>query len=145
MLNQSQETAYAYRRDIPWDLTLGDNGDLQMLIDVDAVNQSIKNILLTAIGSVPMESLRGSYLPMVLFENTSPINFLQSDITSKVTQALTTQEPSITIKNISVDVTKINDNAITILIEYTLNDGITTGVFNDTLSINSNVTSYRSN
>lgn len=145
MFDLSQQNKYAYRRDIPWSLDLEDNGDIKMITDVDAINQSIKTILLTDFGSLPMNPKFGTRLQSLLFENALPEGFLQREIEYRIKTSLSTQEPDITVINVNVDSQNINNQEINVMIEYKLNDGITTGVFNEVLSINNTSDTYRSN
>jgi phage baseplate assembly protein W len=126
----------AYRRDLAFSLDLDDNGDIKTIIDIDAINQSIKNILLTNKGSVPFEDKRGTYLFGKLFDTTTPTQFLENEIKTLIKQELNAQEPLIVITNIILDFTRINNNILMINIEYDLSDGITSGSFQDIITPN---------
>lgn len=127
----------AYRRDLDFSLELGDNGDIKMAEDVDAVNQSIYIILNTSFGEKPMEQLFGSNVAESLFENNAPEGFLGNEIEGLIRDSLTDFEPSIIINTISVDDSNINQGVFDVAIDYSLRDGITTGVFDEQLSIQS--------
>jgi phage baseplate assembly protein W len=125
-----------YRRDLAFSLELDDNGDIKTVIDVDAINQSIKNILLTYKGSVPFEDNKGSYLYRKLFDTTIPTQFLESEIKSLIEKELNAQEPLIIITEVIIDLSRINNNILMINIEYDLSDGITSGSFQDIITPN---------
>jgi phage baseplate assembly protein W len=126
---------FAYRRDLPWSLELDANGDLKMVEDVDAINQSIYSILSSNFGDKPLEEFFGANISPLLFENASPPNFIQHEIKSRLTRAINETEPSIIILNTSVDSSSINRNIIRVTIIYLMNDGITTGIFDENMSV----------
>jgi phage baseplate assembly protein W len=129
---------FAYRRDIPWSLELDFNGDLKLVEDVDAVNQSIYAILTSNFGDKPLEEFFGANISPLLFESASPINFIEYEIKRRLEEAINKDEPSITILNTTVDSSDITHNTIHVVIEYLLTDGITSGIFDEDLSVSSN-------
>lgn len=125
---------YAYRRDVPFDLTLNAYGDLQMLEDSDAVNQSIYNILLSNDFDIPMAGRNWGNLERMIFEPGYPAQIMEYEIKSRIQSALENKEPSIEIIDINVDLSNINKYSIRITIQYALNDGVTTGIFDEDLA-----------
>ena len=125
---------YAYRRDIPWDFALNELGDLQMKEDIDAVNQSIYTILMSNFGDKNFEPLFGSDMESVLFEQSYPENVLTYEIENKIRDSIETIEPQLVINSINIDLNQINNYIINVTIAYILDDGLTQGLFDETLS-----------
>lgn len=126
---------FAYRRDLPWSLELDANGDLKMVEDVEAINQSIYSILSSSFGDKPLEEFFGANISPLLFENTTPSNFIQHEIKSRLQGAINSQEPSVIILNTNVDNSSIDRNIIRVTIIYLLSDGVTVGIFDENMSI----------
>jgi len=126
---------FSYRRDLPWTLDLDFNGDLKMVEDIDAVNQSIYAILSSSFGDKPIEEFFGANISPLLFENASPPNFIQYEIKRRLQEAINQFEPSLVILSTTVDSQDISRNIIRVTIIYILTDGITTGIFDENLAI----------
>ena len=126
---------FAYRRDLPWTLDLDANGDLLMVEDIDAVNQAIYAILSSNFGDKPLEEFFGANIAPLLFENASPPNFIQHEMKSRLTKAINQEEPSLIIVNTYVDSSDISHNTIRVTIIYLLGDGITTGIFDENMTV----------
>lgn len=126
---------YAYRRDLSWALDLDDNGDLKMIEDVDAVNQSLYALMTSNFGDKPLEEFFGSDIATLLFEPTSPPQFMQYEINQRLADAVRRHEPSITILSTNIDNSDISRNIIHVTITYLLSDGITTGIFDENMAI----------
>ena len=124
----------AYRRDIPFSLELGSNGDIAVIEDIDAINQSIYTILISNTTSKSIETDFGANISKYIFENTTPPQFLEYSIKSDITSALNEFEPDIIINNIDVTVDKV-EYTMTFDIQYTLRDGLTSGSFHEDLSL----------
>ena len=133
-MSKKQDIPFAYRRDIPWNFELDVNGDLQMVEDVDAVNQSIYTILKSSFSDKPMETLFGANLESDIFEQGLPQAFVQSNLEEKIITSIREQEPSVKILSLDINFDEINRNRIKISIAYQLTDGITTGLFDEILS-----------
>ena len=132
----NNKVPYAFRRDISWDLTLDERGDLKMVEDEDAIKQSIYTIIVTNFGDKNMEYRFGADAESLLFENANPIEFIKSDITQRIKSAIQKYEPNVIILAIDVDVSEINNNnKITVTIPFQLTDGVTEGLFQETISI----------
>jgi phage baseplate assembly protein W len=126
---------YAFRRDISWDLTLDEKGDIKMVEDEDAIKQSIYTILTSNLGDKNMEYYFGANIESLLFENANPIQFIQADIANRIKAAIEKYEPNVVILAINVDVGEINNNKITVTIPFLLSDGVTQGLFQETISL----------
>lgn len=130
-----EDIPYAYRRDIPWNLSLTQDGDLDMQLDVDAVNQSIYSILVSNSGDKPLEPLFGSNVESILFDQSLPLNIIAFELKEKLKSSIADIEPSVIPLSIDIDGSDINDHILRVTVEYLLSDGITTGVFDESLSI----------
>ena len=126
---------YAYRRDIPFDFELDNNGDLKMLQDLEAVNQSLYNIIVSNKNSKQFEESFGANVDSILFENVQADSFLLHEVKTNIIEAIRKDEPNISILDVSIDMTNITENIIRIVIPYKLNDGITTGTFDENISL----------
>jgi phage baseplate assembly protein W len=126
---------FAYRRDLSWNLELDFNGDIKMVEDIEALNQSIYTILSSNFGDKPLEEFFGANISPLLFENASPPNFIQYEIQRRLTDAINKSEPSIVILNTKVDSSDITHNVIKVTIIYMLSDGITVGIFDENMSV----------
>lgn len=91
-------------------------GDLALLTDIDAINQSVKNIVFTDRYERPWDPLFGAGIPQTLFENmTGDTQFL---LETRVKEALARSEPRAT--DVFVYVTTTPDrNAYNCTIVYT--------------------------
>lgn len=124
----------AYRRDIPFNLELSSNGDIAVIEDIEAINQSIYSILISNTTSKSIETDFGANISKYLFENSTPPQFLEYSIKEDIENSLIEFEPDIIINNIEVTVDRI-EYKMTFDIEYTLKDGLTTGSFHEDLSL----------
>jgi phage baseplate assembly protein W len=131
----SDNIQYAYRRDIPFSLDLDEHGDLRMLEDADAINQSIYTILVSDNASKVMEDNFGANVSESLFESSSPSNFLEIQISDNIQRSITAFEPSVVIEKVSVDMSDMDNNTIKVLVPFLVRDGVTTGLFQEELSI----------
>lgn len=126
---------YAYRRDLPWSLDLDYNGDLKMVEDIDAVNQSIFSILSSNFGDKPLEEYFGSNAAELLFEHSTPANFMAYELQRRLETAIKQDEPGVVILKTEVDLNSIDRNIIRVTITYQLSDGISVGIFDENLSV----------
>jgi len=129
-----KKVPYAYRRDIPWNFELDERGDLKMKEDIDAVNQSIYAILMSNFGDKNFEWAFGSDMESLVFEQALPSRILAYEIKSRIKDSIKDIEPQILINSINVDVNDINNYKVVVTIAYLLDDGLTQGVFDETLS-----------
>ena len=130
----TNKVPFAFRRDIPWDFALDERGDLKMKEDIDAVNQSIYAILMSNFGDKNFEPLFGSDMESIVFEQSYPHSVLAYEIESKIRNSIDGIEPQLLIKSIDIDLSEINNYKVTVIISYLLDDGLTQGVFDETLS-----------
>jgi len=130
----SKKVPYAFRRDIPWDFSLDDTGDLKMKEDIDAVNQSIYAILMSNFGDKNFEPYFGSDMESVVFEHAFPAPVLSYEIESRIKNSIKDIESQLLINSIDIDLSQINNYRVTVTIAYLLDDGLTQGVFDETLS-----------
>jgi len=131
----NKEIPYAYRRDVPFDFELDESGDLKMLEDIDAINQAIYSILISNSGDKPLEPLFGSNIEDLVFDPGYPLNVMEFEIKERLKTATRDIEPGVTIINISIDFSSLGTHEVRVQIFYALNDGITTGIFDESLSI----------
>jgi phage baseplate assembly protein W len=134
-INPLHKVPYAYRRDIPWDLSLDFNGDLKMVNDVEALNQSIFTILISNFGDKPLEEFFGANIEELIFESSAPQGFLAHEIKRRLTAAIQLHEPSVIIIKTDVDLSQMDRNNIKVNIVYLMSDGLTVGVFDENLSL----------
>jgi len=130
-----KDIPFAYRRDLSWDLTLTDNGDIKMANDIDAINQSIYSILVSNSGDKPLEELFGANFEDLIFENAAPREVMQYEIQDRLRSGLENSESQVVILQVEVDMSDITSYIIRIVVIYALGDGITTGIFDESLSL----------
>lgn len=106
--------AYAYS-DINLDMAHTPTMDLRYYIDVDAINQSIKNILLTRRGELISNPAFGSGIMGFLFEKATPLNKIL--IRKEIELALSNWEPRITVNLVDVS---FNENDVEVYLQYTV-------------------------
>lgn len=94
------------------------NKDLRLATDIEAINNSIRNILNTPKGSVPGNPTFGSDLEGVLFEVIDDITF--SLIQNIIIDELEKWEERITIQEVNLN-SIIDDGQISVNIIYTVN------------------------
>lgn len=94
------------------------NKDLRLATDIEAINNSIRNILNTPKGTVPGNPSFGSDLEGVLFEVIDDITF--SLIQNIIIDELETWEERITIQEVNLN-SIIDDGQISVNIIYTVN------------------------
>ena len=68
--------------------------------DIDAIKNSVKNIILTEVGSRPFNPEFGTQVTSMLFENIDPIT--QRQITLEIENGITKFEPRISEYNVKV-------------------------------------------
>ena len=130
----NNKVPYAYRRDIPWNFDLDEKGDLKMKEDIDAVNQSIYAILMSNFGDKNFEWAFGSDMESLVFEQSYPLNILTFEIESRIKDSIRNIEPQLVINSINIDLKDINNYKVVVTIAYLLDDGLTQGVFDESLS-----------
>ena len=89
-------------------------GDVSLKKEVQAVKQSVLNILLTNRGELPFDPEFGSDIRKQLFENFDPIT--EQLLSDQIRSALRNYEPRVRVLNINID-GKPNRNSIDISLE----------------------------
>ena len=86
-------------------------GDLRVKTDVDAIKQSVKNLLLLNYGDIPYKPLFGSNIYSQLFEQLTPIttNLLETSIRSTLKA-----EPRIEILELNITTPENEPNSLNI-------------------------------
>lgn len=92
------------------------SSDMVLKKDVQAVKQSVLNILLTNKGEKVFHEDFGGNLRSYLFENYDSITSMA--IQSRVKRTLLNYEPRISVTSVDVDDTRIDYNALTITVEF---------------------------
>lgn len=93
------------------------SGDIQTLKDVDAIKQSIKNLLFTQLGEKPFDPEFGGDLGDLLFEPLDEITKLE--LTDAITRTIVQYEPRIRI--VSLVVSNLdNQNALNVELTFNL-------------------------
>ena len=89
--------------------------DVTILKDIDAVKQSVKNLILTAQGERPFQPLLGSNIRKLLFE---PVDeFTALDIEEQVRTTIDNYEPRIKILNLEV-ISEPDNNRFKLSLEF---------------------------
>jgi|TARA_B100000073_G_scaffold258986_1_gene218877 phage baseplate assembly protein W len=89
------------------------NGDITIKKDIDAIKQSVKNLILTNKHERPFQPLLGSRIQGMLFELASP--FITLDIQDEIKMTIENHEPRVALEDVSVTVL---DNHLRIIIKY---------------------------
>jgi len=76
------------------------SGDIYKKVDVAAVKQAVKNLLLTNYGEKPFKPYFGANLSGLLFENAGPA--LEEDINDRVRRAIRLYEPRAIVRRVVV-------------------------------------------
>lgn len=91
--------------------------DLARLLDEDAVNESLKNLMLTDRGERLMQPNLGSDIKATLFENNTPATL--TILKQQVKDTITNFEPRITLIDVEI-LSNYDDNKVGIKIRYYL-------------------------
>lgn len=92
-------------------------GDVAVKTDANAINQSLKNLVLTMFYERPFQSNLGSIVNQLLFEPLTPI--LPTTIQRAIEQVIRNFEPRVSLKEINIDV-DYDSNGVDITIYYTI-------------------------
>jgi len=107
--------------DIPFIMTKNPfTGDLNLVKDVNAIKQSVKNIIMTIRKEKPFNILFGGNPRNSLFENLTTMTEIECK--NLLANAIDTFEPRVDLKDIGIEQSKVNPNRINILIVYTIVD-----------------------
>jgi phage baseplate assembly protein W len=87
-------------------------GDVTRLFDVDAIKSSMRNILLTDIGTKPFDRYFGLGLQSILFEDMTPGTMIA--IERLIFEKLTEYEPRVVVDSVQLDLSDEDINALSI-------------------------------
>ena len=94
--------------------------DVGVKTDVNAINQSIRNLLYTSYYERPFQPLVGSNLRTILFEPADTIT--KNDLKQAITSIIGNYEPRVTLENlIIVDLSDKNAYRVTIVYKININ------------------------
>lgn len=120
-------TSYA---DIPFFITANPfTNDVNLVKDVNAIKQALKNIVLTIQYERPFNPAFGANPRRFLFDHLDIISSMEAK--HLIANAINTFEPRVTLKDIAIHRSPSNLNKINIIVIYT----ITTNGITDTLTI----------
>lgn len=118
MAQQTFERTNVYK---DFDLSFSFNpltGDLGTKTDVNAINQSVKNLINTNFYERPFKPEMGSNIRAILFEPADVITTL--DLKQSITEVITNYEPRVTLQDVIVQ-DQPDRNAYSISIVYRIN------------------------
>ena len=89
--------------DLPFDLTLNEFGDVEVLEDSDSIKQSLQTIVLTKLGTKTryQNPIFGSQTADLLFEKLNP--FTLSNLEEEVRFAISNWEPRVRIDGVTIE------------------------------------------
>lgn len=99
-------------------------GDVSVKTDANAINQSLKNLILTMYYERPFQSNLGSLVNQLLFEPITPI--LPSTLQRAIEQVIRNFEPRVSLKEINIQINSggegrsVEENGVFIEIYYTI-------------------------
>jgi phage baseplate assembly protein W len=105
--------------DLPYDLTINEFGDVELLEDSASIKQALKTIVLTKLGTKTkyQNPIFGSDVADLLFEKLNP--FTESNLEEEVVQAIQNWEPRVRVDSVFVE-SDIEQNAIKVSITYSV-------------------------
>jgi phage baseplate assembly protein W len=107
----------AQYKDIDLTFTAHPNtGDITRLLDEEAVKASMRNILLTDIGTKPFDRYFGLGLQGMLFEDLGPARLIM--IERLIYEKLTEYEPRIVVESVRMDLSDVDSNTLSVDIFY---------------------------
>ena len=89
-------------------------GDLNTVKDVYAINQSVKNIIMTIAGERPFNILFGGNPIDFLFDNLTTLLILKCK--NRISNAIGNFEPRVAVKDIGIEQSLSNPNRINIIV-----------------------------
>ena len=92
--------------------------DINLVKDVYAIKQSLKNIIMTIRGERPFNVLFGGNPRNFLFENLDII--IIDQIKNLIKNSVATFEPRVLIQNIGIELSIINPNRINIIVIFSI-------------------------
>lgn len=116
--------------DIPFFITKNPfTNDTNVVKDVNAIKQALKNIVMTIKTERPFTPTFGANPRNILFDHLSQMTAFECK--HLIANAINTFEPRVLLKDIGLQVSPINPNKLNIVVVYS----ITTTGFTDSLSI----------
>lgn len=109
----------AVYKDLPLDLTIHPvTGDVRPVTDAVAVKRALKNLLLTQPGERPFNPKFGSDITSKLFNTIDVYN--KRALEDQIYNTIIKFEPRVQVLKIEVDEEHLNDNGLSVTIEYRL-------------------------
>ena len=118
MVNQTFQRKNIYK---DFDISLSKHpltNDVGVKTDINAINQSIRNLLYTSYYERPFQPLVGSNLRTILFEPADTIT--RNDLKQAITSIIGNYEPRVTLENLII-VDQSDKNAYRVTIVYKIN------------------------
>jgi phage baseplate assembly protein W len=107
--------------------------DISRLIDSAAINNAIRNLILTKDGSIPFARDKGTIIKDLIGELYTPI--LVSQIQDQVEYCINKYEPRVILASVDV-IGSYDSNEIKIKIEYVIKQSNTAGGFTMAIALN---------
>jgi phage baseplate assembly protein W len=103
---------------IDFDFTFAktETNDLNKVTEIDAIRQSLKNIILTIRGELRWNPLLGTRINSMLMEKINPS--ISAQITNEIEFAIENFEPRVSLTEVTTDESEIDENQLTIDIVY---------------------------
>jgi phage baseplate assembly protein W len=109
----------AVYKDLPLDLTIHPvTGDVRPVTDAVAVKRALKNLLLTQPGERPFNPKFGSDITSKLFNTIDVYN--KRALEDQIYNTIIKFEPRVQVLKIEVDESQLEDNGLSVTIEYRL-------------------------
>tara|TARA_Y100001937_G_scaffold128474_1_gene205301 strand:- start:742 stop:1170 length:429 start_codon:yes stop_codon:yes gene_type:complete len=93
--------------------------DIALKKDINSIQQSIKNIVLTSVGEKPFNRSFGGNLVDLLFDNVADDKVL-SGLFNQIQYTLQVHEPRVVLDNIDVDTSNMDRNMLSLDLGYIL-------------------------
>lgn len=105
--------------DLPYDLTLNEFGDVDLLEDSASIKQALKTIVLTKLGEKTkyQNPIFGSAVADLLFEKLNP--FTVSNLEEEITQGIENWEPRVRVDSVVVD-SNMENHEMTVSVTYSI-------------------------
>ena len=94
----------------------GETGDIFKKLDVAAIKQSVKNIVMTNVGEKPFNPRFGGNVVGLLFENADPE--LKGDLEAHIASTIDLYEPRVGEIIVEVDDTAIDNNYLNVRVQF---------------------------
>lgn len=94
------------------------NNDLSLVKDVNAIKQSLRNIVMTIVGEKPFNYLFGGNPIRFLFDNLEPSTIFSCR--NLIGKNINTFEPRVELRDIIIEQSYVNPNKINIVVIYSI-------------------------